>query len=101
VDRPTFGVAIYRDDGAHVNGPNSVADGYHIAAIEGSGRIDYIIDSLPLQPGRYEFTSAIYDYSSTHPYDHRHRAFAFEVQAGPRGAHDGLVQIPASWAHKT
>jgi energy-coupling factor transporter ATP-binding protein EcfA2 len=101
VERPTFGVAIYRDDDAHVNGPNSVADGYAIDAIEGAGHMDYVIDVLPLLPGRYEFTAAIYDHSSTHPYDHRHRAFTFEVQPGPMGAREGLVHIPSDWKHRT
>lgn len=100
VERPTFGVAIYRDDGAHVNGPNSVADGYHIAAIEGDGHVDYVVETLPLMPGRYEFTAAIYDHSSTHPYDHWHRAFPFEVQPGPEGKREGLVEIKACWEHR-
>jgi ABC-type polysaccharide/polyol phosphate transport system ATPase subunit len=100
VERPTFGVAIYRDDGAHVNGPNSVLDGFHLNAIHGTGYMDYIVDSLPLLPGRYEFTAAIYDHTSTHPYDHRHRAFAFEVQPGPMGAREGLVHIPGRWEHR-
>jgi len=100
VERPTFGVAIYREDGAHVNGPNSVIDDYHIPAIEGGGQMDYIIEALPLLPGHYEFTAAIYDHSSTHPYDHRHRAFTFEVQPGPMGPREGVVHIPSTWEHR-
>lgn len=101
VERPTFGVAIYRDDGAHVNGPNSVADGQEIPVIDGPGYMDYVIEALPLLPGRYEFTAAIYDHSSTHPYDHRHRAFTFEVQPGPMGPREGLVHIDSAWEHRT
>jgi ABC-type polysaccharide/polyol phosphate transport system ATPase subunit len=100
VERPTFGVAIYRDDGAHVNGPNSVSDDYHIPAIEGHGQMDYIVEALPLLPGHYEFTAAIYDHSSTHPFDHRHRAFTFEVQPGPMGPREGIVHIPGTWEHR-
>ena len=100
MERPTFGVAIYRDDDTHVNGPNSVIDDYHIPAIEGGGQMDYIIEALPLVPGHYEFTAAIYDHSSTHPYDHRHRAFTFEVQPGPMGPREGIVHIPSTWEHK-
>ena len=100
VERPAFGVAIYRDDGAHVNGPNSVVDGYQIPTIVGKGRIDYIVEALPLTPGRYEFTAAIYDYGSTHAFDHRHRAFTFEVQAGSMGAREGLVHMPSVWEHR-
>jgi ABC-type polysaccharide/polyol phosphate transport system ATPase subunit len=101
VERPTFGIAIYRDDDTHVNGPNSVNDGYHIPAIEGAGWMDYKIEALPLTPGNYEFTAAIYDHSSTHPYDHRHRAFKFEVQPGAVGERDGVVHIPNTWEHRT
>jgi lipopolysaccharide transport system ATP-binding protein len=100
VERPTFGVAIYRGDGAHVNGPNSFTDGYHISAIEGRGQMDYVIEALPLLSGRYEFTAAIYDCLSIHPYDHRHRAFTFEVQPGPMGAREGIVHIPSVWEHR-
>jgi ABC-2 type transport system ATP-binding protein/lipopolysaccharide transport system ATP-binding protein len=100
VERPTFGVAIYRDDGTHVNGPNSVLDGFFLDEIMGQGRMDYVVPSLPLTPGRYEFTAAIYDHSSAHPYDHRHRAFSFEVQPGSVGAREGIVHIPGSWEHR-
>ncbi len=78
---PTFGTAIYRDDGTHVTGPNTAITSYEMAHIEGSGYVDYMIDRLPLVPGDYEFTAAIYDYHSVHPYDHRHRQFAFRVVA--------------------
>lgn len=97
--RPTFGLAIYRQDGAHVNGPNSVDEGYHIEAIEGSGMMEYRIDSLPLNPGRYELTVAIYNRNSTIAIDHHHRMYPFEVMR-PRGrAEEGVVHIPATWHH--
>ena len=99
VEQPTFGVAIYRDDGVHINGPNSFIDGCVLTEIQGTGYMDYIIETLPLTPGRYEFTAAIYDHTSTHPYDHRHRAFTFEVQAGALGAREGVVHIPSQWEH--
>ncbi len=97
---PTFGVAIYRNDDVHINGPNSVIDDCPIAAIQGAGEIDYVVESLPLLPGQYEFTAAIYDQNSTHPYDHRHRAFTFEVQPGPMGEREGVVHIPSLWEHR-
>jgi len=99
VHRPAFGVAIYREDGAHINGPNTVQSGHEIDVIDGEGTVDYVIESLPLLPGRYEFTAAIYDYHSVHPYDHRHRAYTFEVQAGTISEKEGLVHIPCRWEH--
>jgi lipopolysaccharide transport system ATP-binding protein len=99
VHRPAFGVAIYREDGAHVTGPNTVQSGYEIEVIDSEGTVDYVIESLPLLPGRYEFTAAIYDYHSVHPYDHQHRACTFEVQAGAIAEKEGLVYIPCRWEH--
>lgn len=99
VRRPAFGVAIYREDGVHVNGPNTAQSGYEIDAVEGGGTVDYVIESLPLLPGRYEFTTAIYDYHSVHPYDHQHRAYVFEVQAGKTLEREGVVHIPCRWEH--
>ncbi len=99
IDRPTFGLAFYRRDGAHVNGPNSDSEGYHIAAIDGPGYVDYIIDHLPLNSGLYELTAAIYNHDSTLAYDHQHRAFSLEVRAAGRWAESGVVHIPATWQH--
>jgi len=99
VRRPAFGVAIYREDGAHVTGPNTVQSGCDIDVIDGEGVVDYVIESLPLLPGRYEFTAAIYDCNSVHPYDHQHRAYVFEVQPGAVAEKEGLVYIPCRWEH--
>jgi lipopolysaccharide transport system ATP-binding protein len=100
VRMPTFGIAIYREDGTHVNGPNTVQSGYEISVIDGDGTVDYVIESLPLLPGFYEFTAAIYDYHSVHPYDHQHRAHTFEVQPGSIIEKEGLVYIPCRWEHR-
>ena len=100
VRQPTFGIAIHRDDGVHVNGPNTTQAGHEIDVIDGEGVVDYIVDALPLLPGRYEFTAAIYDRHSVHPYDHQHRAFTFEVQAGDPEA-EGLVRIPCRWESRS
>jgi len=99
LDRPTFGVAIYRSDGVHINGPNTRLSGYDLDHIEGQGFIDYKVDALPLLSGIYQFSAAIYDYESIHPYDHHHRLYTFVVQPGGTIEHEGLLQIPCQWEH--
>ena len=99
IERPAFGVAIYREDGTQVNGPNTVQSGFEIDAIEGPGFVDYWIAALPLLAGRYEFTAAIYDHSSTYPYDHHHRAYTFEVQPDVTLEKEGVVHIDCHWEH--
>ena len=99
IDQPTFGLAFYRRDGTHVNGPNSVRDGVEIPFIEGSGWVDYTVEKLPLNPGAYDLTVAIYDHDSTQAYDHQHRLYPFEVRSTDAWAEEGLVHIPADWQH--
>jgi hypothetical protein len=99
ITEPAFGLAIYRSDGLHINGPNSVMDGVPIPTIDGRGYVDYVVERLPIAPGRYELTAAIYNRDSTLAHDHHHRLYAFEVRE--RGAHReaGIVRIPAAWRH--
>jgi len=99
VARPSFGIAIYRDDGTHVTGPNTAVTGFEIEQISGHGFVDYTVDDLPLLPGNYEFTATIYDNNSVHPYDHPHRQFPFRVVAGQVQENEGVIAIPCHWSH--
>jgi ABC-type polysaccharide/polyol phosphate transport system ATPase subunit len=99
IKRPSFGIAIYRDDDTHVTGPNTTVNQFQIEEIDGRGYVDYTIDNLPLLPGNYEFTATIYDYHSTHPYDHRHRQFPFRVVSDRIQETEGVVTIPCNWSH--
>ena len=97
IEEPMIGVAIYRSDGIHVNGPNTRLSGYDIPYIEGEGAVDYVIDSLALLEGSYDFSAAIYDAECVHPYDHQHRAFKFLAQRGRVKESYGLVYVPSHW----
>lgn len=100
IEWPAFGVAIYRDDGTHINGPNTTTSGYDIPYIEGDGVVEFTIPSLPLLAGTYEFSAAIYDYYSRHPYDHQHRMYSFRVQQGRLKEREGTIYIPSTWRHQ-
>jgi ABC-type polysaccharide/polyol phosphate transport system ATPase subunit len=99
VERPAFGLAFYRRDGTHVNGPNSVRDGLEIPFIEGSGWVDYTIERLPLNQGEYELTVAIYDHDSTQAFDHQHRLYPLEVRSASLWLEEGLIHMAAGWQH--
>ena len=99
IDRPSFGIAIHRNDGVHINGPNTALSGYEIAYIEGNGYVDYIVPNLPLLPGDYQLTCSIYDYHSIHPYDHHHRMYPFSVGWGGTEEREGAIHIPCQWEH--
>jgi hypothetical protein len=100
VETPTFGLAFYRSDGVHVNGPNCVKEGFEIPYIDGTGYVDYLIERLPLNEGVYKLTTAIYDRDSTHAYDHHHRQYRVEVRARGLWREEGIVHIPANWEHR-
>ncbi|HDD25427.1 MAG TPA: ABC transporter ATP-binding protein [Chloroflexi bacterium] len=97
VERPVFGIGLYRDDDLHVSGPNTYTDGLTIPMLQGDGYLDYIVDSLLLMKGHYELTVAVYDETISHQFDGLYRAFDFTVQ--PRTPWDalGVVRLPGRW----
>jgi len=100
INRPAFGVAIYREDGVHISGTNTRVDHFDIEAIEGSGVVTYRLDQLPLLDGRYEFTVAIYDRQSVQAYDHHHRMYSFTVRKGSDTRRlEGMIRLPSRWWH--
>jgi len=101
IERPVFGVAIYRADGLHINGPNTKLSGYHIPVVEGEGEVWCAFEMLPLLEGSYQFSASVYDETCTHPYDHLDRAFPFRVRAGDRiQERYGTFYVPCEWRHR-
>ena len=97
VVRPVFGVAIHRDDGTHVTGPNTRTSGFPIDRLEGSGAFEYAIDQLPLLPGRYLVSAAVYDEDLITALDHRERLVPFVVVEGGTAERLGVIALDAAW----
>ena len=97
IPRPVFGVAVYSIDGVHVTGPNTRDAGCVPEKIAGLGHVDLVVDRLLLLPGTYEITAALYDYSCLHAFDHRHRAFRFDVEPGDPHESHGVVSLGGRW----
>jgi ABC-type polysaccharide/polyol phosphate transport system ATPase subunit len=99
VEGPIFGLALYTENGTHLNGPNTRFAGLEIPAIEGTGHIDYHITELPLLAGRYDVTVAVTGADMADILDHQHRAYTFVVQPTP-GLPErwGLINMPAEWS---
>jgi lipopolysaccharide transport system ATP-binding protein len=96
VERPVFGIAIYVG-GLQVSGPNTRVDGRPVAAVEGSGEVTYRVDALPLLPGAYILSAAVYDERELHPFDHHHQCYPFQV-ASPDGIERyGLLDLAGEW----
>jgi lipopolysaccharide transport system ATP-binding protein len=97
VDRPVFGVAIHRDDGVHVTGPNTRTSAFPIDRLEGTGAIDYAIDHLSLLPGRYLVSAAVYDEDLITAFDHRDRLVPLVVVEGGTAERFGVIELVAGW----
>jgi lipopolysaccharide transport system ATP-binding protein len=99
IPHPAFGIAIYAQNGMHVAGTNSRAF-LDVDTVEGTGQVEFTLDSLLLLEGTYLVTAAVHDQACYHPYDYHHQAFAFRVQPGGIKEHEGLVALPSRWSHR-
>lgn len=101
VTNPEFGIAIHREDGVQVNGPNTQFAGYKIDQIAGSGIVRYHIPRLPLLPARYLISTAVHKANVPGAYDHHDKAYSFQVNSGGTRELFGLVEIDATWEWET
>jgi lipopolysaccharide transport system ATP-binding protein len=98
IEDPVFGLALYTENGTHLNGPNTRFAGLQIPFVEGSGAVEYHIEELPLLSGRYDVSVAVTGPDMADILDHHHRAYSFYVQPTPGLAERwGVVNIPATW----
>jgi lipopolysaccharide transport system ATP-binding protein len=98
VREPEFGLAIYRQDGVQINGPNTRFAGVHMDRVEGKGIVCYHIKRLPLLPATYLLSVAVHDSRYTLTYDHHVKAYEFQVGSGGTREIYGLLEIPATWS---
>lgn len=100
VEKLIFGLAIYRNDGVHVCGPNTQFSGLDFPFIEGQGDILYHVDSLPLMEGTYVLSVAAHTLPSTVLYDFHDRLYTFKVRQVGKGERYGLVGLGGKWEWK-
>jgi ABC-2 type transport system ATP-binding protein len=97
VEHPVFGIGVNTIEGVQVTGPNTRQASLDIRVLEGEGTLDLKVDRLMLVPGAYDVTAVIYDYTCTHPFDHRERLHRFDVGAGNPYEENGVVSLGGTW----
>ncbi len=102
VRSPIFGVAIYRQDGLHISGPNTSFAGLTLPTLEGAGTITYTVPYLPLLEGLYEFSVAAVNRDDTEIYDYHDRLYPFRVvnEKGKMREHYGLMTLRGEWKNE-
>ena len=94
IEDPVFGFALCDGEGRLLYGTNTAIDGCGIPAIEGEGAIEFEVESIPFQRGRYYLTFAIHsrDHKTFHRLDN-----CRAVTVTPDGEHAGTVRLAARW----
>jgi len=98
---PNFGVVIFTTEGIRITNTSTQRQGCSPEFIEGKGWVKCTYDSLPLMPGNYSITVAIYDENVTVSYDRWENAILFRIVEGDfiKGlASDfSILYLPAKW----
>ena len=97
IEAPAFQVIIQTIDGTHVTGPDSRDAADVPSRIDGKGHIDLQVDRLPLIPGTYDVTAALYDHTMQHPFDVRHHVLRFHVEPGTPREVFGVATLGGRW----
>lgn len=97
VENLVFGLAIFRDDGVHVCGPNTQFADLDIPFVEGEGDVLYHVDSLPLMEGAYFMSVAVVNETGTVMYDFHDRLYSFKVRQVESGERYGLTSLMGKW----
>ncbi len=101
IPTPVFGIAIHRQDGFHVSGPNTAFSGLQLPALNGRGTVRYVIPYLPLLEGLYHVSAAIVNQANNQTYDYHDRLYPFRVQnsGGRMRERYGIMTLQGQWEH--
>ncbi len=97
IKSPVFGLAVFRNDGLHICGPNTKIGNLEIPFVEGEGDVWYRVDGLPLMEGTYAVTVAVHNEADTVMYDFHDRLYTFKVRQVDEGECYGLVSLKGEW----
>ncbi len=102
IPSPVFGLAIHRQDGAHVCGPNTDFAGLKLPDLAAAGRIEYTVPYLPLLDGLYLVSASLHDREGLVMYDYLDRQISFRVENRPDSRvkeRYGLMTLQGVWTH--
>jgi lipopolysaccharide transport system ATP-binding protein len=101
IAHPNFGIAIHRQDGALITGPNTNSANLELPEVLGEGVVTYTIPYLPLLEGLYQFSVAVVNQHDTETFDYHDRPYPFRVinRGGEIKEQYGLVTLRGEWQH--
>lgn len=99
LDNPVFGVALFRNDGTYVYGPNTRFDGVLEGTWHGIYTFFLHYPRLALLSGHYRLSVAIFDAGHVRPHVWHNQLYEFEVVQDVED--HGLVVLPHRWGMLT
>ncbi|MBN1537125.1 MAG: ABC transporter ATP-binding protein [Anaerolineales bacterium] len=101
IESPVFGIAVHRQDGLHISGPNTAFSGLNLGKISGEGTMVYKVPHLPLLPGKYYFSVAATNSDDSEIFDYHDRLYPIQIDNLDRGINEryGLITLQGEWHH--
>ena len=98
----TVALGLYRADGTHVTSINSGAATRGVTQSDGEPvgnlvEVDYVVPTLPVQPGTYELSVALHDSSMRRVLERHSHILRFEVSPTDVDPQNGLVALGGTW----
>ncbi|MDQ6725224.1 MAG: ABC transporter ATP-binding protein [Actinomycetota bacterium] len=98
VSKPVFGLAIETLDDTWLWAHGTREGGPIPDQIAGEGMVELRVDHLMLQPGTYDLSASINDYTCTHIVDYLRRCLRFDVTHGDPRETGGYVALGGKWS---
>ena len=98
VPKPVFGLAIETLDGTWLWAHGTREGGPIPDEISGKGSLELRFDRFMLQPGTYDISASINDYTCTHIVDYMRRCLRFDVVHGDPRETGGYVALGGKWS---
>ncbi len=104
IKNPEFYIGFYSEDGNLISAPNTRDHGVPIQLDVGEGEIEYRMESLPLNVGKYILTIGCWDETGHIAYDHHEKFYDFIVEDGiiKESVQErfGYLYMPSEWKVK-
>ena len=94
IKSPAFGMAFYFQD-TYCYGTCTEFIGLDMGIIEGKGHLEFIIDNLPLQEGKFDVTVGVASEDYKTQYDLQDRRYSFYVHNPTRN--EGIFTMHGKW----
>jgi ABC-type polysaccharide/polyol phosphate transport system ATPase subunit len=101
LSKPVFGLALETLDGTWLWAHHTRDAGFVPDEVSGEGTVELHVPHLMLQPGTYDLSASVVDYTTTHVYDYLRRCLRFDVDHGAPRESGGFVALGGQWSSES